>query len=675
MLIRRITPKLTPDGGTDFNAALIPQSHSVRWRWVALSALILLVLSEISGGVLGLKWLSATSPHLQFLLLCAALAFLSIAFRGGVSLSLRNEKSRPLVVRRGCGLLIPHHSLLIPIVLLALLLRLWHNGDAIRVLVDEMNFLSGMTNFWKPDPIGLLTPMDNISPFTWLFPYWQANFVALFGRNLAALRGVSALVGALNIPALYLLAATLFNRKTALVAAFLLAVFPPHIHYSRIALLSIADPLIGTLALAFLARGLLHGRRLDFALAGIGLGLTQYFFEGGRLLYIPLAAAWLIACQLFLRRLTSSDLTRKKFFAFSGNQQLSTGNSRITHYSLLITLLLTTLLVSFPVYYTLVAVHKPLTGRMDASGLGANFVQQIIASPLEGGLRYLVNHLAPAIRIYALLPDQTRYYGGDTALLLPALVPLFLVGIIVLFRRIRSPGNLLLLLWILAVSFGSSLLQVSAASSRYVVVFPALTLITALGLCEALDWLWNRFRSFRMSTSISAATTPMSLPGNWQLVMGNSLGTLYFVLCTVLALYQIVYYFGPHLATFDANFRETRPNYDIEDAVYRALDYPPGTGVHIISRGKFDVGYGTKFAAFFRDDLPTDGYVSANLNPDILAALPRSVDHLFFFEPLDIETLTLLQSTFKSALEGPFFSPYNVAPERQFVMFTVRRSP
>jgi hypothetical protein len=472
-------------------------SHStpVRWRWVILAALILALLSEVSGGLLGLRWLSAMSPHLQVLLLCAAIACLILAFREPHSPSLRSGEGA-----RGRGLS-QHFSLLIPVLLItlfALALRLWHNGDAIRTLVDEMNFVSGMTNFWKPDPIGILTPMDNISPFTWIFPYWQADFVALFGRSMAAIRAVSAVGGALNIPALYLLAATLFNRKTALTAAFLLAVFPPHIHYSRIALLSITDPLMGTLALAFLALGLKHRHRLDFALAGIFLGLTQYFFEAGRLLYIPLTVVWLLAVWLFCRKPTrhvtemSADgvgievLTTQPLSS-TENWQLETGNlsqhsalgtqhfsslspqssrlSPIFSHSTLYAALCTVFLAA-PVYYTLAAIHKPLTGRMDASGIGAGFWNTFSASPFNALLDYLVNHLSPAIRVYALLPDQTRYYGGDTALILPLLVPFFIVGLFAVLRNLRTPGNLLLLLWILAVSLGNSLLQVSAASTR-----------------------------------------------------------------------------------------------------------------------------------------------------------------------------------------------------------------
>ena len=113
----------------------------------------------------------------------------------------------------------------------------------------------------------------------------QAWGVGLLGRNLEGLRILSVIVGTLGIPALYFLAKELFDRKTALLAALMPGRFPPHIQFSRIALNNIVDPLFGTLALAFLVRGLKYNRPLDYALSGAALGLTQYFYEGGRLLF------------------------------------------------------------------------------------------------------------------------------------------------------------------------------------------------------------------------------------------------------------------------------------------------------------------------------------------------------------------------------------------------------
>src|SRR5690606_27829994 len=123
----------------------------------------------------------------------------------------------------------------------------------------------------------------------------------ILGHNLTGLRIFSAVFGTLTVPALYLLARELFDRRTALLAALLLATFPPHIHFSRLGLNNIADPLFGVLALAFLVRGLKRGGLRDYALSGVMLGLTQYFYEGGKLLYPLLFGAWLLLALCFWR--------------------------------------------------------------------------------------------------------------------------------------------------------------------------------------------------------------------------------------------------------------------------------------------------------------------------------------------------------------------------------------
>jgi hypothetical protein len=586
---------------------------------------MLALVAEISGGALGLSWLTTASPHLQFLLLITGIVLLIYSLTSNSRSRFSPLSLMPHPSSLGTPSLRTSHLVLSTIFLLALFLRLWHNADTIRVLVDELNFVSGMTNFWKPNhPIGLLTPMDNVSPFTWLFPYWQANFVAVFGRDMAAIRAVSAVVGALNIPALYLLANALFNRRVALLAAFLLATFPPHIHYSRIALLSITDPLMGTLALAFLARGLKEGRRLDFAQGGVFLGLTQYFFEGGRLLFPALVLAWVVGMGIFRTRSIVS-LQETVHYAGLGRFGLAAA------------------LVSFPVYYTWIVLGRTLVGRMDDSGLGAGYWNNLFTAPLETLPRFLSDHLLPAFNAYLFTPDQSTYYGGDTALILPLLVPIFLLGVAFIVRRFRQPGMLLLALWLVGVALGNSLLRISGASTHYVVAFPAIALVLALGAHETLQLI--------------PATRTSKFP---MILLAIGLGII-----------QVTYYFGPHLSNFDNDFRRSRPYPDLEDVVYRSLDYPPGTQVHVVNPSIFDPNFAANFLYFFRDDLKTDGYVTGALNADLLAALPRTVDHAFFLSAGDVQTLSLLQTYYQSALEGPFFSPYNGVPEKQLILFYV----
>src|SRR5690606_16338475 len=75
----------------------------------------------------------------------------------------------------------------------------------------------------------------------------------------------------------------------------------PLIHFSRMGINNIADPLFAVLALAFMVRGLKYGYLGDYAFAGVMLGLTEDFYEGGTLPYTPLILGWLALIVWFWR--------------------------------------------------------------------------------------------------------------------------------------------------------------------------------------------------------------------------------------------------------------------------------------------------------------------------------------------------------------------------------------
>ena len=67
--------------------------------------------------------------------------------------------------------------------------------------------------------------------------YWAfaaADVVWLDGQDLNAFRLPTAIFGALTVPALYWLCKHLFDRRTAFVAALVLAALPVHIQMSRV---------------------------------------------------------------------------------------------------------------------------------------------------------------------------------------------------------------------------------------------------------------------------------------------------------------------------------------------------------------------------------------------------------------------------------------------------------
>jgi hypothetical protein len=130
---------------------------------------------------------------------------------------------------------------------------------------------------------------------------------------------------------------------------------------------------------------------------------------------------------------------------------------------------------------------------------------------------------------------------------------------------------------------------------------------------------------------------------------------------------QGVYYFGFHLDGFN---RQTRLWTDYQDAVFRSLDFPAGTQVHIVGNHEFydwDIARMLEFLG--RSDL--DIHVRQHrtiwaFDAAYLDSLPRSVDHAFYLEAADTPSLDLLRAHFD--LLPPQTSPYRVPPDLQFVL-------
>ncbi len=85
----------------------------------------------------------------------------------------------------------------------------------------------------------------------------------------------------------------LFDEWTGVFAGLLLAGSHFHIHYSRLGLNQSFDGLAYTAVLAALYVGWKQNRRSAFLLAGLGLGLSQYFYMSARALLV-LVLAWVL---------------------------------------------------------------------------------------------------------------------------------------------------------------------------------------------------------------------------------------------------------------------------------------------------------------------------------------------------------------------------------------------
>lgn len=108
--------------------------------------------------------------------------------------------------------------------------------------------------------------------------------IIAFGGGIASLRVVDALIGSVTAPALYLAGRQMFGRRVGLVAGVLIAAQHMHLHFSRVALGQALDATLMALVLAAFMRGLAKRDPLWMAGAGVGLGLSQYGYVGGRAL-------------------------------------------------------------------------------------------------------------------------------------------------------------------------------------------------------------------------------------------------------------------------------------------------------------------------------------------------------------------------------------------------------
>ena len=537
---------------------------------------------------------------------------------------------------------ITHYSLLITIFLVAIFARFYLLNDTMRFLVDEESFI-GATHYLRAVPnMEILAPFSSIAAFPYMYPYLQRHTIDVFGHTLGGLRAASAIMGVLGVVALYFLARTLFDRKTALLAALFLAVLPVHIQFSRIGISEIASPFFGTLAFAFIGRGLLHDRRTDFAIGGALLGLTHYFHEGGRLLYTPLALAWVAACLLFTVRSKILNSPRSEGEAAAGvgvrvflpqPSALSTRNWFVAFAALII--------VAAPIYYTLIAIHRPIFARMvdNNSGLGASYWRNLsVPTNLDSHIRY---HLLPAFQVYVNQVDNTLFYADDNAFILPALVPLFLLGVFYAAWRWRAPGMLLLLMWLLSTSLGNSLMVDSAGSPRYVMVFPALALACAVGLRYTVPLVIRHVLRARVLIAVAAVG---------------------------LAFVQVNYYFNDHLPAYNTVFRAAKASPDGYDAAFRSADFPVGTNIHIISKNLFSQIEAVGLLGLMRNNLNLDTVTPDDVTGEYIGELPCRVDHAFFIERTDFRTLGKLRTYF--FLRDAQFTPYDdFSPRQRLILF------
>jgi 4-amino-4-deoxy-L-arabinose transferase-like glycosyltransferase len=325
-------------------------------------------------------------------------------------------------------------------------------------------------------------------------------FIKLMGQTVAAARMPWAILGSLTVPAVYLMGRRMFDGRIGLIAAAFMATFPLHAQFSRTAMDMTGDPLFIALTLVFLTRALRDGDEMEAALAGLCLGLSQYFYFAGRIaapliiVYVGLyalrdwRALWKRAAPLAIAGVVAGVVVFPNMHAMYSDRARS--------YS-----------------PRLAQVSIWSTGNLEA------------AAREDRLMAYWTDQIQESFLAYVHFHDESDVYGRyNPALGWYAEVP-FMVGVVVVLRRWRDPRYLILALWAAGTAFlGGTLLIDPPHYPRYINVTPGLAVLVALGLVAMGIVLTDLIDSiFRL---LSHVTTIKQLTATQKWLLPVSLGML-----------------------------------------------------------------------------------------------------------------------------------------------------
>ncbi|MBI5876028.1 MAG: glycosyltransferase family 39 protein [Chloroflexi bacterium] len=360
------------------------------------------------------------------------------------------------------------------IALIAFGLRAWNvqemppimHGDEGEMGVIARGILSGVT-----------PPLFEASPFfslPYVLNYLQAASLAIFGVDEFGLRMLSVIAGTACIPLIYVIGRQGWGVAGGLGAAWLMAVAHMQIHYSRLGFVFIESVLFMLVMMAALAVAGSNkepdNRWSTFAVAGLAMGLGQYFYFASRVM--PIVAAPLVLHMLFTRRATLRQaivMAAAVLIAFA-----PLGAYFATHLDVFID----------RVSFVSVLRDDNIAHVLGRPGTLSGDWPLVLATQMNHNLRLFVRG-----------GDAGGFYFQNIPGLDPIMSILFWIGLGIAASQTPRFASFALVVWFtLGLFFGGVLTIDAPSAQRLTVMLPTTCLFGALGLSAA----WNAVASLRV---------------------------------------------------------------------------------------------------------------------------------------------------------------------------------
>ena len=293
--------------------------------------------------------------------------------------------------------------------------------------------------------------------FPGLYFFIPAGSIAIFGSTLAALRIPSIIAGSLAVGATYLTVHAMYGKRVGLLTALLLIGFPIHINFSRIGLSNVWD---GMFYIAVIGAAWYAWERENqnaFLLAGIGLGISQYFYVTSHTLLI-LIPAWLVLVSL---------RDRERF------KRLLPGIVLMVLAALVVVLPLAWYYIRYPSQFL-----APMV-RVNA------FDESFVSVMQSDGLllwKTILEKIWVGAQSFTYMPITSEWFPSGTPFLRIPLAEFFLVGLVFLVINLRESRNMLIGMCLVLFIFIGGFSQYPPPPQRYVAVISVCLMVIVFGL-------------------------------------------------------------------------------------------------------------------------------------------------------------------------------------------------
>ena len=296
-------------------------------------------------------------------------------------------------------------------------------------------------------------------------PNWSflptALSMRIFGENIIGIRMVSAMAGLLAVVFVYLLGKEMFNKQVGLLAAAFLAVYPIHVHFSRIGVNNINDSFMVVLVLWLVMRAARTGKLSDYVLAGVAAGLTMYTYVGTRLVLV-LAIGALVYLAIARRDFVRTNAKGLALF------------------------LVAVIITAAPITYFFVNHRDIFLGRISQEGILFNgWLFSHAQQTGQSIFSVLSDQVSSSTLVFISQGATGLFYNSPYPYLTVFGAILFLLGMFYAITKLRHSPNVILLAWFWSVVLLGGVLTLNPPSNtRMVMTGPAVALFVAIGLWQ-----------------------------------------------------------------------------------------------------------------------------------------------------------------------------------------------